>query len=108
MIDLTKRLRALDHLRASLLDEVSALDPAHLTAGPVPGRWSFLEVAEHLAFAEREVMNGVSDASRLPAWNRTLANRLGFFLVRLILRFPVPVLSHPISGPMPVRQAVGR
>ena len=42
-----------------MLDEMEALDPAQLVAKPLPGKWSILEIIEHLAIAEAD-----------PRWNR--------------------------------------
>ena len=48
-----KRLLAFNQKRGALLDEMGALDPAKLVAKPLPGKWSMIEIIEHLVLAER-------------------------------------------------------
>jgi hypothetical protein len=100
MRDLTRRLRKIDDLRSNLLDEVGALDPQTLKARPIPGKWSILEVVEHLVLSEQDVMNGIFNPSSLQPRKRTLRDRLAFLLVMFILRFPIPVRT-PSSGMVP-------
>jgi hypothetical protein len=50
-----KLLQAYDDMRGTLLDEMEALDPAALVAKPLAGKWSMLEIIDHLVLAERDV-----------------------------------------------------
>ena len=49
---LDKRLQSFNEKRGALLDEVGALDAAKLVAKPLAGKWSILEIIEHLVLAE--------------------------------------------------------
>ena len=52
---LENRLQAFDDTRRGLLDEMEALNPALLVAKPIAGKWSMIEIIEHLVLAERAV-----------------------------------------------------
>jgi DinB superfamily len=69
---LDQRLRAFNEMRGALLDEMEALDPAKLVARPRVGKWSILEIVEHLVLAER---------SRLGAFRVLLTSRTKRLLV---------------------------
>jgi hypothetical protein len=58
-MSLTRRLQAFDDRRNALLDEMEALEPGKLLARPIPGKWSILEIVEHLVLAERVVLQGL-------------------------------------------------
>ena len=88
---LENRLQAFDDTRRLLLDEMEALDPAMLTAKPIPGKWSMIEIIEHLVLAERAVFKGLPDPSRLVATRRGLGNRVRYLLVLFILTSGIPV-----------------
>lgn len=88
---LEERLEAFDAARNGLLDELGALDPAVLTARPLAGKWSILEIVEHLVLAERAVFGGMPDPSRLEARERGLADDARYLLVTFILKAGIPV-----------------
>jgi hypothetical protein len=85
------KLRAFNETRRALLDELEALDPAMLTAKPRAGKWSMLEIVEHLVLAERAVFKGLPDASRLVDGERGPGNHARYLLVLFILKSGVPV-----------------
>ena len=86
-----KRLQAFDEKRGALLDEMGALDPAKLVAKPLPGKWSMIEIIEHLVLAERAVLQGLAEPSRLNERERRLKHRFSYGLVMLVLKFGIPV-----------------
>jgi hypothetical protein len=88
---LEKRLEAYDRDRRALLDEMAALDPAQLAHKPVADQWSIVEVLEHLALAERVVLQGLPDASRLVVRDRTLGHRFAHTMVLVVLQWRIPV-----------------
>jgi len=88
---LETRLEGYDRDRRALLDEMAALDPAQLAHKPVADQWSIVEVLEHLALAERVVLQGLPDASRLVARERTLGHRFAHTMVLVVLQWRIPV-----------------
>ena len=78
---LENRLQAFDDTRRGLVDEMEALDPALLVAKPIPGKWSMIEIVEHLVLAERAVFSGMPDPRRLVEKNRDFGNRVRYVLV---------------------------
>lgn len=92
---LENRLQAFDDTRRSVLDEMEALDPALLVAQPIPGKWSMIEIVEHLVLAERAVFRGLPDPRRLEEKPRDFGNRVRYALVLFILTSGIPV--RPLS-----------
>lgn len=88
---LEQRLRALNDTRAALLDEMETLDPGALVAKPLVGKWSMLEIIEHLVLAERAVLKGLPDPSRLVENERRLGHRASYLLVLFILKSGIRV-----------------
>jgi len=88
---LDKRLQAFDEKRRALLDEMGALDPATLVARPLAGKWSMLEIIEHLVLAERAVLQGLPELSQLREQERRLKHRFSYALVMVVLRCSIPV-----------------
>lgn len=88
---LAARLQSLNDKRNALLDELSALDPAKLVATPRPGKWSMLEIIEHLVLAERFVFKDLRDPSQLEPRRRRLKHRLRYALVSVVLTAGIPV-----------------
>jgi hypothetical protein len=88
---LNKRLHAFNEKRGALLDEMEALDPAKLVAKPLAGKWSILEIIEHLVLAERAVLQGLPDQSRLGERERRLKHRFRYLIVMFVLRYGIPV-----------------
>lgn len=88
---LKKRLRLLAQKREALLREVVPLQPDQLTARPLQGKWSILEIFEHLVIAEREVLGGLPEPFQLVRRRRLLKHHLAYPLVMLVLKFSIPV-----------------
>ncbi len=88
---LAKRLQAFNEKRGALLDEMEALDPAKLVAKPLAGKWSILEIIEHLVLAERVVFQGLPEPSRLSQRERRLKHRFSYLIVMFVLRYGIHV-----------------
>jgi hypothetical protein len=88
---LDKRLQAFDEKRRALLDEMGALDPATLVARPLAGKWSMLEIIEHLVLAERAVLQGLPELSQLREQEGRLKHRFSYAIVMVVLRCSIPV-----------------
>lgn len=88
---LDKRLQAFDDRRNALLDEMEALEPGTLLARPIPGKWSILEIVEHLVLAERVVFQGLPEPSQLKVREPRLKQRFLYLLVLFVLRADIPV-----------------
>ena len=88
---LNKRLHTFNERRGALLDEMEALDSASLVAKPLAGKWSILEIIEHLVLAERAVFQGLPDQSRLGERKRQMQHRLRYLIVMFVLRYGIPV-----------------
>src|SRR3954447_12747248 len=97
---LDKRLQALDERRNGLLDEMDALEPAKLLVKPIPGKWSILEIIEHLVLAERVVYQDLPDPSQLKVRKPRLKHRIRHLLVMFVLRTGIPVgIASPAMLP---------
>lgn len=88
---LIERLQSFDARRNSLLDEVEALEPEMLIARPLAGKWTILEIVEHLVLAERVVFQGLPDPAQLKARIPRPEQRVRHFLVMFVLRTGIPV-----------------
>lgn len=98
-MNIEERVLALNDTRRALLDEMEALDPAVLVARPFAGKWSILEIVEHLVVAERAVLNGLPDPSRLVEKERVLEHRVRYRMVMFVLasRIRVGVPSREMN-----------
>jgi DinB family protein len=76
--------------RRRLLDEVERLEPERLTAKPLAGKWSILEIVEHLVLGDREVFQGLPDPSMLVNRPRRVKDRVGYRLVMFVLACHIP------------------
>ena len=76
--------------RRRLLDEVERLEPERLTAKPLPGKWSILEIVEHLVVGDREVLQGLPKPSALVDRRRRLRDRVGYRMVMFVLTCHIP------------------
>jgi len=76
--------------RRRLLDEVERLEPERLTAKPLPGKWSILEIVEHLVVGDREVLQGLPHPSALVEQRRGLRDRVGYRMVMFVLACHIP------------------
>lgn len=88
---LDKRLQAFDERRRALLDEMEVLDPGKLLARPLPGKWSILEIVEHLVLAERVVYQDLPEPSQLKVREPGLKHRFLYLIVMFVLRTGIPV-----------------
>ena len=86
-----RALAAFDRRRNALLDALAALPTEQLTAHPVAGKWSILEIVEHVIRAERVVFDGIATPDQLTARPRTVASRLRSVIVHGVLRLDIPV-----------------
>jgi DinB superfamily len=86
-----RRLRALDERRRALLADVEALSAERLTAKPLPGKWSILEIVEHLVLAERAVLQNLPEPSQLVGRPRGLKARVSYPMVLFVLKYGIPV-----------------
>ncbi|HSG41147.1 MAG TPA: DinB family protein [Thermoanaerobaculia bacterium] len=91
MPDLERKLRRLNEWRAAWLDQLQAMPPDKLVARPRPGKWSILEIVEHLAVSERVVFQGLPDPSLLVERPRSAEHRFRYLLVAFLLRSGIPL-----------------
>ena len=97
---LDTRMKTFDRARWGLLDELGALEPAKLVARPMPGKWSILEIVEHLVLAERTVLQGLPEAAELKEREPRLKHQLRYLLVLLVLKARIPVkVPTPAMAP---------
>ena len=97
---LDARLQAFDERRRALLDEMEAVEPDKLTARPRPGKWTMLEIIEHLVLAERVVYEGLPEPSQLTVRETSLRDRIRYLMVRFVLRAGIPVgIASPAMTP---------
>jgi len=85
MAELKEKIARFEQMRTSLLDDLSQRPVDELTARPLEGKWSILEIVEHMAVAEREVLMGLPGRSDLTSFNRTLKNKLMLKIVMFVL-----------------------
>lgn len=88
---LNERLGRIEAKRARLLDELSDVDPSWLGAHPRPGKWSVLEIVEHLVLSEDAVFGDPARLEVGPPLRRGPKNRVLFLVVMFVLRFDIPV-----------------
>ncbi len=88
---LRKELEILDQKRCELLNDLATLDADHLVKKPISGKWSILEIVQHMVLAEREVLEHLPDPSQLIERKRDLRARLSYLLVMLVLKWSMPV-----------------
>jgi hypothetical protein len=86
-----KMLQAFDQRCFALLDWVEALSAERLVARPIPGKWSILEIVEHLVLAEREVLQNLPEPSEQVARRRVLKAHLAYPMVMIVLKCGIPV-----------------
>jgi hypothetical protein len=85
--------------RRRLLDEVERLEPERLTAKPLPGKWSILEIVEHLVVGDRDVLQGLPNPSALVDQRRRLKDRVSYRMVMFVLACRIPVKASPRHHP---------
>ena len=88
--------------RQALLAAVAALSPEVLNTRPLAGGWSVLEIVEHLALAERDVLRGLPALEALVVRPRSFLNRIRrrvlLAILRSRLRVPTPSTAMNPSG----------
>ncbi len=89
--DLSVALQALEAQRQAILHDLATWDEAARAARPRPGKWSALEIAEHLVLAERVILQDLPPAGALVARPREFKHRSLYWVVVAILRFRIPV-----------------
>ncbi len=72
MASLRARIARIERRRNEFLDRIALLREEHLAATPIEGKWSILEIVEHLVLSEGDVMPGIPDPSDLVSRPRTL------------------------------------
>jgi hypothetical protein len=100
-MSLEKRLESFNRDRCALLDELATLEPDKLTARPLVGKWSILEIVEHMVLAERFIFRGLPAPSTLKEREPELRHTLRYLLVMAVLRARIPV-PVPAAGMKPV------
>ena len=85
MQELAEKMARFEEMRISLLDDLSERPEAELTARPLQGKWSILEIVEHMAVAEREVLMGLPGHFELNTFQRTFKNKLMLKIVMFVL-----------------------
>lgn len=88
---LSAAIEALDARRQAVLKELATWDEAALAARPLPGKWSALEIAEHLVLAERVILQDLPPADALVDRPRGFKHRVLYWVVVTILRLRIPV-----------------
>ena len=78
-------------LRFKVMDEVQELSPERLVARPLPGKWSVIEIVEHLVRADRDVLQDLPSVADLVDRRRGLKDRVRYPLVMLVLACHIPV-----------------
>ena len=102
---LDKRIQAFDERRRALLDEMESMEPGKLLARPRPGKWTLLEIIEHLVLAERVVYEWLADPSELTVRKTGLKDRIRYLTVRFVLRNGIPVgIASPAMTPQGGRE----
>jgi DinB superfamily len=91
MKSLQARLQSIETKRIRLQQRISGLEPHVVTARPRPGKWSILEIVEHLVLSERVVFGPLDALEQRTPRARSLRNRALYWLVMSILRFDLPV-----------------
>jgi hypothetical protein len=77
-------------LRYKVMDEVQGLSPERLVAKPLPGKWSVIEIVEHLVRADRDVLQDLPSPADLVDRRRELKDRVRYPLVMFVLACHIP------------------
>lgn len=90
-MEIRQRLDSIEAKRTHLIDLVSGMEPALVAAHPRPGKWSILEIVEHLVLAEVGVLGELNALGQLTPLRRRPKDRVRYQIVMFILRFDIPV-----------------
>ncbi len=102
-----RQIRSLNDRRNALLDELESLSPEDLARRPGPGKWSILEIVEHLVISEELVLLGLPPVESLVARRRRFKHRFAYLVVFFVLRFgvrvktPSPQMNPQGGGSLP-------
>jgi len=88
---LEKKLCRLNEWRTAWLDRIGAIPPDKLVATPRPGKWSILEIIEHIAVSERVVLQDLPAPSLLVERPRRLEHHFRYLLVAFLLHSAIPI-----------------
>ncbi|QQS42577.1 MAG: DinB family protein [Acidobacteriota bacterium] len=96
---LEEKMASFEEMRKGLLDELSSLPDEVLKTRPLEDKWSILEIVEHMAVAEREVLLGLPEYSEIRGFRRTFKNKLMLKVVMFVLgnRIRVKVPSKTMN-----------
>lgn len=92
---LISRFKRYDQSRRALLEELATLPPGKLTEIDGPGKWSILQVVQHIIRAESTVLQNRPNPSLLVHKNPNLRDHFGYLAVLFVLLFDIPV---PVPG----------
>ena len=81
----------LNRMRTGLLEQLAAMPSDDLIRKPGPGRWTQLQVVEHLVLSEREVLQGLPASAGLVPQKRSPLNLVSYAIVLFILKWDIPV-----------------
>lgn len=84
-MSLEDRIQEFEIKRNALLDELESLDTVALEARPFEGKWSVIEIVEHMVIGEREVLAGLPDPKELRSYDRSFKNKLMLKVVMFVL-----------------------
>jgi len=97
---LDRKLRQLNEKRVVWLNRIQAMCPDKLVAKPRAGKWSILEIVEHLVVSERVVFQGMPHPSLLVERPRRPEHHFRYLLVEFLLRSGIPVrMPSPALAP---------
>lgn len=99
MFSISGKMESFESMRTDLLDDLSRRPEEVLRATPFDGKWSILDILEHMVVAEREVLMGLPEYKDLPIFERTFKNKLMLKIVMFVLgnRIRVKVPSRTMN-----------
>lgn len=80
------QLNRIELMRKELLEEVQSLSNETIKKSPEEGKWSIIEIIEHLILGEDYVLNGVGTTKKLTPKRRLPYHFIRYFIVMRILR----------------------
>ena len=98
--DLQSRFDALEERRHHLLAQIDGYSPEQQAFRPAPHAWAIRDVAHHLLLVEQGVLRALSSHQRPDPGRRTVRDRVGALLVRLVFALGIRV-KMPIKGLQP-------
>ncbi|NNE98776.1 MAG: DinB family protein [Pyrinomonadaceae bacterium] len=86
-----QKIEEFEKKRAELFEMVESLSVETISARPIEGKWSILEIVEHLANAEADVLGGLPEYDQLAGKRQSLKDGLMYRIVLFVLRVGIPV-----------------